>query len=203
MKAMTAEQFLKDVATHTMTVKLDNGLYRHLLFRGAKDSWNQWYEIVTWPNGLTINGDMGTWSFSRIEDMFDFFRHGQDGTIKINEYYWSEKITSESRFGGPHKKFVTEVFKANVLRHLKDCEVPEPENTDILEALDEEVFSEDYGDDESAVRRALADFKHGDFQFTDSWEIGGDAYTYHFLWCLYAIVWSIQQYDQIKAMEIA
>ena len=69
MKIMDADQLLRDVAKHKMTVRLDNGLYRHLLFR-QPDTSNLWFEIVTWPHCLTIHGDMGTWSFSRVEDMF-------------------------------------------------------------------------------------------------------------------------------------
>ena len=35
----------------------------------------------------------------------------------------------------------------------------------------------------------------------DTWEISGDAFVYHYLWCLYAIVWAIQQYGSVKAAE--
>jgi hypothetical protein len=55
-----------------MAVNLDSGLYRHLSFRHPKRGFN-WFEIITWPWGLTFNGDHGCWSFSRIEDMFEFF----------------------------------------------------------------------------------------------------------------------------------
>jgi|SRR5665213_1794470 len=120
-KPMNAEQFLADVANHELTIKQDNGLYRHLYFRQLGNS-NMWFEIVTWPGALTINGDMGSWSFSRVDDMFRFFRSKE---LRINSSYWAEKITSESRYGGK-------------------------------------------------------------------------GYTYHFLWCLHAIVWAIQQYDAAR-----
>ena len=71
--------------------------YRHLLFR-QPNSGNMWFEIITWPDSLMIRGDMGSWSFSRVQDMFTFFRSDQ---LKINPSYWTEKIDSESRFGGP------------------------------------------------------------------------------------------------------
>ena len=71
---LSAEGFLKDVKNHGMEVRRDDGLYRHLIFRAPKDSWHQWFEVVTWPGSLAINGDMGSWCFSRIEDMFEFFR---------------------------------------------------------------------------------------------------------------------------------
>ena len=144
---------------------------------------------------LTIHGDMGTWCFARIDDMFKFFRN--TGELKINAHYWAEKITSESRYGGPSERFNAATFKENVLAHLDDCALSEMRMQEVLEALESEVFSGE--EDESMVRRALADFKHKDFEFTDSWEINGKAFTYHYLWCLYAVVWGIQQYDSAKA----
>lgn len=193
MKKMDAITFLADVSGHALTVKSDNGLYRHLMFRQATNSWNQWFEIVTWPGTLVINGDMGTWSFSRVDDMFTFFRSDQ---LRINASYWGEKINSESRFGGPSRQFLPETFKSNVLSHLDGYDLSDIEKTEISAALDEEVFSDE---DESSVRRALTDFKHGDFTFSDPWEISGSDYTYHYLWCLYAIVWGIQRYDAAVA----
>ena len=192
-KAMNAGQFLRDVASHGMTVKLDNGLYRHLLFRAATDSWCMWFEIVTWPGSLAIHGDMGTWEFSRTQDMFGFFRNRE---LTINASYWHEKISSESRFGGPAKKFDAAVYRSSVISALDNYELTDPEKAEIVAALEEEVFQEE---DESTARRALCDFKHHDFRFTDEWEINGQGYSYHFLWCLHAIVWAIQQYDAARS----
>jgi hypothetical protein len=186
---MNAEQLLVDVTNHKLTVRLDSGVYRHLVFRQPSNSWNMWFEIITWPGSLTIHGDMGTWSFSRVNDMFTFFRSGQ---LRINASYWCEKISSESRFGGPSEKFNADTFKVNVLSSLDGYGLSDQQKADIVEALEEEVFGEE---DESAARRALSDFKHEDFTFSDSWEIGGKGYAYHYLWCLHAIVWGIQQYD--------
>jgi hypothetical protein len=135
MKQLTSEQFLKDVVTHALTVKLDSGLYRHLSFR-EPHSWNMWFDLVTWPGNLTISGDMGTWIFSSIDDMFKFF--GSD-LERVNPEYWTEKIKSESRFGGPSRKFVPGGYR------------------------------------------------------------DGEYYTYHYLWCLHAIVWGIQQYNTAKS----
>src|ERR1035438_10338294 len=67
------ESFLADVAEHAMAVMQDNGVYRHLRFRKPGSS-NMWFDLITWPGSLVISGDMGTWAFSRVEDMFAFFR---------------------------------------------------------------------------------------------------------------------------------
>jgi len=86
MRKCTKERFDKDVVNHEMDVRLNNGLYRHIIFQKKQNSFDMRFEIITVPNLLTITGDMGTWSFSRLPDMFNFFR-SSDGTI--NEHYWS------------------------------------------------------------------------------------------------------------------
>lgn len=200
MKQMDANQFLADVANHKMTVLVNAGLYRHLRFRRADDNFHMWFEVVTWPDCLAIRGDMGRWSFSRVEDMFTFFRSAMESKeLKINASYWHEKVESESRFGGPAKKFDPEVFKANVLSHLDDCDLTAVEKSEIIEELDSLVFGEN---NEARAREALAEYKSSEgFTFCDSWEINGEGYTYHYLWCLYAIVWTIQQYDSVHPLK--
>jgi hypothetical protein len=55
-------------------------------------------------------------------------------------------------------------------------------------------------DNEFAARQALQDFEHdGHRPFQETWELDFSAYTFRFVWCLYAIVWTIRQYDHIKS----
>ena len=91
------ERFAKDVADHQMTVLMDIGVYRHLMFK-KPDRSEHWFEIVTTPGMLVIRGDMETWVFSRIPDMFNFFR-GKDG--EINADYWQEKLLAGRSIGHP------------------------------------------------------------------------------------------------------
>jgi hypothetical protein len=193
-KQMDAATLLADLAAHRLTVKRDDQTYRHLSFRGSEpNAWNMWFDIVTWPNCLTINGDMGTWTFCRVEDMFTFFRSKE---LTINASYWSEKICSESRFGGPHRKFSPEHYKTRVFRALTDYGLDAAKKRDVLQSL-EGTFSETE-ECEAEMRRAVRDFEYYGFEFSDPWEIDGEDYTYHFIWCLFAIVWAIQQYDAAK-----
>lgn len=202
MNLMTAEQFLADVSNHKMAVKLDNGLYRHLMLRQPGNS-NMWFEIVTWPGRLTVSGDMGTWTFARLEDMFKFFR---DGKMRINADYWSEKI-EQGVHGGRNeaKVFSEDLFKKQLLDRLAGYELHPDDLAEVTEALQDEVLNQDCKYD---LLIAARDFKHrfdhqpGDqrryFQF-DSCDLpSGKEYSYHFLWCLYAIVWAIQQYDAVR-----
>ncbi len=199
MRPMTESLFLKDVSTHKMKVLLDSGLYRHLKFRktGA-NNWHMWFEIMTWPGTLEIHGDMGTWSFSRIEDMFEFFRtkptEGRTA-LHINPSYWQEKINAESRHGGPARKFDIDVFQTEIFDSLDNYDLSRKKKSAIIKALKEEVFNEE---DEDTVRMALDRFKHEGFTLSDVWEISGLEYTYCFLWCCYAIAWGIWEYDKMK-----
>lgn len=192
-KQVTVEVFLNDVAGHRMKVHRDDGIHRHVSFRAAEDSWNMWFEIVTWPGCLTLHGDMGTWVFQRVEDMFTFFRRSE---LKVNASYWSEKAVSNDRVRGEPKQFTAEAFKSAVLHHLDNHELAPDKKQAVIEALDDEVFNEEH---EYPARDALYKFEHDGFSFQDTWEFGGKEYGYHFLWCLYAIVWGIQQYDAMTA----
>ncbi len=189
-RQLTPEIFLADIAGHQMKVKLDNDLYRHVVFQKPENS-NLWFSIVTWPGCLTIHGDMGTWTFSRVTDMFMFFR---DDNLRINADYWSEKLQHGTHGGREGAKvFNEDRFREHLLAQLTNYYSLEGEQLkEVTEALQNEVFCHDFRYD---LLIAARDFKCGDFQF-DSCELpDGKEYAYHFVWCLYAIVWGIQQYD--------
>ena len=207
-KVPTPEEFLKDVAAHEMTVLQNEGVYRHLRFANAKqNAWNQWFEIVTWPNKLAVSGDMGTWVFKRLHDMFNFFR-SKDGELKINPDYWGEKVESESRAEGPHKKFRSGNFKAalidtlNAIDTLNEDAPSETQKQKIITALSYDIF---HIDNAPEARRALLEFEYEDFKFPDPIglvEAVSNSYSSHYIWCLYAIVWGIQQFDARSAAPI-
>ena len=92
MTQPTLKQFLNDVKNHELTIHQNNGVDRHLIFKIPNDC-NQHFNITTFSNYLVITGDMGALVFSRLHDMFEFFRSDD---LKINPYYWSEKIQSAS-----------------------------------------------------------------------------------------------------------
>jgi hypothetical protein len=39
------------------------------------------------------------------------------------------------------------------------------------------------------------------FEFSDFWEHDLTEYTYHYIWCCYAIAWGIAEYDKAKARQ--
>ena len=100
---------LRNTKNHTMEVKKDDGLYRHLRFSNNGDCIYR-YDLITWPGNLVITGDMGSYHFARIEDMFHFFHSGTQAKelqeYKINKGYWAEKLQS-----GTATAFSMDVFK--------------------------------------------------------------------------------------------
>jgi hypothetical protein len=89
-----ADRFAEDVAAHALTVDRDDDLYRHLRFR-RPSAGTYWFDLITWPGMLVIDGDMGTYAFARLPDMFEFFRAPRGWSHDtINPHYWAEKITA-------------------------------------------------------------------------------------------------------------
>jgi hypothetical protein len=190
----TKDSFLKDVSRHSMTIIKDDGVYRHLVFSNNGSSVYR-FEIVTWPGYLAYTGDMGAFVFSRVEDMFRFFRNERG---EINLSYWAEKVVAENKHHGI-KQFSIDEFHENVLGYtrsklslLDDEEIPE----EIMEEIEILLNAEDMIDAICSIR----DFRSEKISFYDWWEFDNDRYTYHFVWCCYALVWAIAQYDATKNM---
>lgn len=205
MREPNEELFLKDVAAHVMTVRLDQPPYRHVVFRKPETS-NLWFELITWPNYLVITGDMGTWTFARVEDMFTFFRRGQDDRgLRINPHYWSEKLQNGAS-GGHHaaQHFDGQEFRRRLFEAVANNYGLSPSDVDRIEKSLAEVLR--YTDSTGS------EYEH--YRLISEWSIklpgarmfrldpsdlpSGKVYTYHFLWCLYAIVWGIQQWDAAR-----
>jgi hypothetical protein len=178
-----------------MQVFRDDDLYRHLRFSRTGSNANfDWFDILTWPGKLIITGDRGTYVFSRMADMFTFFRsrsEPKDGSISINPRYWAEKCIAADRDG--IQQFSPEYFTARINEWLDEAEVSDS----IREAVKEEVLScADEGEQRAMI--AAHDFEHDGFSFRNWWEVDCKVFTFQFLWICYAIAWGIQQYDAAK-----
>jgi hypothetical protein len=101
----TEDRFYSDVRDHQMTILRDDGLYRHLTFRNPQRRWCYWFDLITWPGALAINGDMGSWVFQREKDMFAFMGMSEQlrrnlprgKTLAINPQYWAEKLIARDK----------------------------------------------------------------------------------------------------------
>lgn len=195
------EKFLKDVSNHVMTIVRDDGVHRHLRF-AKPGTYCMSFDIVTYPDYLVYSGDMGCYVFSRLKDMFEFFRvrprDDEPGRLHINEGYWAEKLQATDKPDG-HFQYSPDLFRQQVIEVLDDMEADQ----DLRDEVQEHVL--DYADDgEIRARDALDQFEHnGRRLFTDTWEWHLSEYTFRFVWCCYALAWAIQQYDAAKAKAAA
>lgn len=187
-----ASRFYGDVEKHVMRVIMDNGVYRHLTFKRPGDSVYH-FSLVTWPGHLAITGDMGTYVFSRLQDMFQFF-HG-----RVNPSYWIEKCVSRDGDG------ITDWDEEAYLGWLDDLV------RDVLEFRqgDDRSLAEfghaiaearrNSGEEGEAIESVRALFNEGwiddlpESQFTQP--------SYHILWCLHAIKWGIEKYQRERSTE--
>lgn len=198
-----ASRFNKWVAdgTHAMTVLRDDGLYRHLRFR-KPDRSEYWFDLLTWPGNLTITGDMGTYTFARVEDMFTFF------TGYINTHYWAEKEKSRSR--SELKEHDSDDFRAWLIQDFWDAsrDMPATEARAWWEAIRAEVLDEGSFIDTSyregceegldaIAREDVAPEGH----YEGAWECRWDRYPWHLELCMAAIVTGIRTYKATKEAE--
>lgn len=216
---VTEARFLSDIATHQLEIIKDDGLYRHLRFK-QPDSINMYFDLVTWPGHLSYSGDMGSYTFTRLRDMFEFFRTDQDSerlkskglTLGINPSYWAEKLQSVDKNSG-YEEFdeerFEEIIKGRVLswcRENKDRTTKEERRELWGEVMDQVLSLED---NYTGQRRtgAAYDFHHTvnrnlNFYFEDLFDSRLQRYTLRFLWCCYALAWGIKLYDETKAKAV-
>jgi hypothetical protein len=180
-----AAHFVKDVAHHVMTVELDHGLYRHV--RCAQPgTYNHAFTVTTWPGELCISGDMGTFVFSRLTDMFEFFRTDRG---RINPSYWAEKLLGIDRHG------VT-TWSPELFREALESQLDQVEAAPALRAAVQDEVASCADDGPERAFDAAREFCWEDsYPLEGVWEHTCDDYTYHFLWCCQAIVWTIAQWD--------
>jgi len=203
--ACTQERFLDDVKDHQLEVVKDEDLYRHLKLRRKNKSYLYWIDIITWPGYLCISSDCGTYVFSRTKDMFCFFRMRdndfnklKDRRLNINPGYWSEKVRGSHNEGireYVHERFLEEITKVYD-ENFKDRCGTEEKAEELWEKIDDQVLSCDQNG--YAAHSAAYNFEHEGFEFTDFWETTITEYTFEYLWCCYAIVYAIEQYDLQK-----
>lgn len=188
---MTEQDFLESVQEHVMTIENDSGVHRCVYF-GKPGSSNCHFRLVTWPGHLAVSGDMGDFTFSRLEDMFDFFR-GES----INPRYWGEKLTAVSQFGG-YEVFDWDLFVSKLKYQLVDRHSDQHTSDEVEAALMERLRYVDE-DEWGAVELIRSWDQDEDFLQLEPYDApAGKKLSYQYLWCLYAIVWGIRQYDKAK-----
>jgi hypothetical protein len=185
----TPKQFLGTVKNHKIEIIRNDGLYRHIRMSKEDRSFDAQYDVITWPGHLCITGDYGSYLFARIDDMFKFFRN-DSGTI--NPFYWSEKVLSQSIFGHGVEEFSVDKFRQHVIEDAMIDVEDEDEKKAIMDEIQELLDCEG----EWECIHAMNDFHSKMVEFTDFWEHDCEEYTFHYIWCLYAVVFAIRKYDE-------
>lgn len=201
------EDFLKNVATHEMKIIRDDGVARHIRFKRPNTGCMH-FDLITWPGYLCYTGDMGTYVFSRIEDMFEFFRTDRDdynfnlNGLSINPSYWGEKLQAIDKNDG-FKQYSPDKFHLVVNdiidRHIADEGLTDEQAESLREAIEEYVFANN-DESEEMAHAAAREFEHEGFEFSDFWEHDLKDYSFRFMWCCYALAWGIKKYDEAKVL---
>ena len=200
-KEQLRKLFNSDIEDHVITVMHEDGLYRHLRFRDPAHGM-YWFDLITWPGNLTINGDMGTYTFARVEDMFKFF------TGYINTGYWAEKERSRGR--SELKEHDGDSFKAWVVQdfweYSRDMDAKKAKRW--WASIREHVFARYASHDtdfregcNAAMDEIIDDGASPGGHYEDLWENSWAKYPWHFEWSLAAIVTGIRTYNAVKKAE--
>jgi hypothetical protein len=212
--------FLKDVARHQIELIRDDGVNRHIRFK-RPDSFSFFFDLITWNGHLCFTGDCGTYVFSRVEDMFDFFRlephdwnFNKQG-LSINPGYWSEKVLSIDRHG-ELEEYDAEKFERAIREYRMSyirrwwTELGPEKRRELFDEITEEVINHLDEDESSDARlvyeyrfrwrkdRPYAIYADDDFTFVDFFERSFKRYSFRFMWCCYALAWGVKQYDTFK-----
>jgi hypothetical protein len=192
----TKEEFLERMKDHTLTVFHDDGLYRHIRMSKG-NSWIDQFDLVTWPGHLSYSGDLGDFTFQRLDDMFKFFR----GHEEPNPYYWSGKLQSVDKHGGYEEYSDERLFK-QIEEDFKYWDFDNSEQKKgAWKDIEEELMCgfDNMIDAKSALDQYASPF--GGHEFVDAWEWDLTDWTYRFMLACYGIPWAISKYDEYKLAQ--
>lgn len=156
------------------------------------------FDLVTYPGYLVFSGDMGCYVFSRLRDMFEFFRIDRGRGEDINPGYWSEKVQAQdinSPVRVPSRDAYAEAIRSDVASWMDGRGRSFGYRRDLWRNVKDEVLSVLEYSDPNEWDRAIHEFEWGDFRFVDFWDRSLTEWTYRYLWCCRAIAWGIGVYD--------
>jgi hypothetical protein len=187
-----AERFSRDVASHQIEIIKDDGLHRHIRLAQPGTGVMR-FDLITWPGHLCYTGDMGSYLFSRLTDMFNFFRGRRP-----NLSYWGEKVLASDRISGI-SRYSSDVFENQIKQYFEDCTCDWEEDrkkTAWLKVAERVLPHSCQGQYAAMEAAALLPV------FADFWEIDCSQYDFPYEWCCHAIPWGIAQYDKLKELQL-
>lgn len=196
---LVRQDFEASTAEHKMSILRDDGLYRHVRFKNP-DGIFYYYDLVTWPGYLAFVGDAGDYVFSRIRDMFEFFRADGGG---INPHYWAQKLQAP-RGTESARSYTEEALR----RRLREWAHEEAEYADepmypslvvgavdrLLDGKDPDFLFPEIYNEHGAVE-LLHELELEGIIY-EPWEWDVREYDRQFLWACWAITKGIARYDE-------
>jgi hypothetical protein len=195
-KEEVEKRFVDDVQKHQLTIIRDDGVNRHLRMK-QPGTINMYYDLITWKGYLAYTGDMGHYVFSRIDDMFEFFR---TETNFVNLGYWAEKVKAVDK-NAPIQEFSQTKFQASIKEYVKDYwfleELSQGEKEEFLRRVEHELLC--HHENEYEAVGAACSFQYNDQHLEDIiYDLDCREYSYRYIWCCHAIVHAINKYDEYK-----
>lgn len=201
-RSLVRARFLAEVGKHKLTILHDDGLYRHL-YVGQPGTGIWSWSVVTWPGHIAVTGDIGEgYTFTRLEDMFEFFRRNPNQLDTINSDYWAEKLVR--RDGA--QVYSQEKFQDNVDDVVDDwcATLSKKDRKALRAAVQEEIhdqiegyYATDYRTVEQFRFRDSTGYEH---YFADFWDYSANVHDSGLLRAMHAIVRAIHMYDEQKAV---
>jgi hypothetical protein len=149
-----ARHFENDVKDATLTIRREDGLYRHVEFTAQK-GWTR-ILLVTWPYNLLVAGSHGSYHFERFgpdtEDMFNWLRG-----IRVEPDRWASKLVNgaDSVREYDRDRLVAQV-KAEVAEAVK-----EGAPRGLRAAVREQILESDRLCSKDWAMQMVYDFEHG------------------------------------------
>jgi hypothetical protein len=184
--ASIKRQFLAAYKDATTTILHDDGLYRHIRVKGRH---YYRFELITWPGSLFVNAEGDGYTFARLLDMFEFFRHGDAAAnLDPNFSYWAEKLY-DSR-SQKVRAFDYDAFARDIESEIATI-ADERRARDIRHDFEWECHQS-----EGSCHAFLS--RHEEFESLRS-ESDWHDWTFRYAYACFAICFGIQEYDRLKA----
>lgn len=186
------ERFLNDTKNHRMQVIQDNGLHRHLRF-SAPNTNILYYNITTFPGYLVFTGNAGSYTFSRLRDMFEFHR-SSEGCNTIDYNYWMEKAESVDKRSGK-ETFSEEMFRDALRIQFRDWHFEDFAQMKRAWAQVKQELWDIYSLDEALNMTSQYQCDETCNTFVDIWDSRLTEVPFSFRWICWAIRYAIRDYD--------
>lgn len=220
---LAVDLFARDAPGLQMRVLLDQGVHRHLQFRRPSRAFDSWFDLISFPGGLTISGCRESWTFRRTYDMFGFFRADN---YRVDPQYFAQKLDAPD---GTAEEYSKEALLADLtdavdqwqegdeerllgyLNELREHaqakrawtvtgysgEPTRPEQPLTARGLRAQIrLADSLGnlEHEPGARDLLSELEELGV-VSSTWEWNLKDYQLDFLWSVQAICWGIHQYD--------